>query len=194
MAEELKCDVCESVKDPEKFLIVVDMQYDFINGALANKDAEAIVPKIAEYIKNFDGHVILFTRDTHGKGYLNTQEGSKLPVEHCIKGTPGWCVHEDLRKAAEEWEASGKNRYVWYEDKGQFGKTNLLGYYAHEPEDEIQICGTCTDICVISNAIILKAENPETPLKVLKDLCAGLTPESHENALKAMAMCQIEVI
>jgi len=194
MTEELKCDVCEAVKDPEKILVVVDMQYDFIDGALANPAAEAIVPKIAEYIKAFDGDKIVFTRDTHNKDYLTTQEGRKLPVEHCIEGTPGWCVHEDLRKAAEEWGKAEKNRNVWYEDKKQFGETNLLGFYPHAPEDEIQICGTCTDICVISNAIILKAENPETPLKVLKDLCAGLTPESHENALKAMAMCQIEVI
>jgi len=192
--EEMKCDTCVAIKDPEKILVVVDMQYDFIDGALANPAAAAIVPKIAEYIKAFDGDEVVFTRDTHSKDYLTTQEGRKLPVEHCIEGTPGWCVHEDLRKAAEEWEKAEKNRYIWYKDKKQFGETNLLGYYAHSSDDEIQVCGTCTDICVISNAIILKAENPETPLKVLKDLCAGLTPESHENALKAMAMCQIEVI
>ena len=167
----------------KKALIVVDMQNDFIDGALGTKEAVAIVPAVCEKIKSFDGTVI-FTRDTHEENYLETQEGKNLPVKHCIRGTEGWQITSAL--------PVGDSLVV---DKPSFGSTELPNAVARLGElDEIELCGLCTDICVISNAMILKATFPEVQMVVDHACCAGVTPESHNNALEAMKMCQIKVI
>jgi len=167
----------------KKALIVVDMQNDFIDGALGTKEAVAIVPAVCEKIKSFDGTVI-FTRDTHEENYLETQEGKNLPVKHCIRGTEGWQITSAI--------PVGDSLVV---DKPSFGSTELPNAVARLGElDEIELCGLCTDICVISNAMILKAAFPEVQMVVDHACCAGVTPESHNNALEAMKMCQIKVI
>lgn len=170
-----------------KFLIVVDMQNDFIDGALGTKEAVAILPAVKAKIESFDGRVI-FTRDTHDSDYLTSQEGKNLPVEHCIKNTDGWQINSEL-------EALRKEEPV---DKPTFGSVALAqllkAYDNYEEEIEsITLIGLCTDICVISNAMIIKAFLPETPIIVDAACCAGVTPESHENALNAMAVCQIKI-
>ena len=169
-----------------KALIVVDMQKDFINGALGTKEAEVIVPAVAARIQaaRRDGEAILFTRDTHSKDYLNTQEGKNLPVAHCIYGTDGWQIDARLEV--------GDAAVI---DKPAFGSLELAARVAAIPElESVELIGLCTDICVISNAMILKARLPETPVLVRADCCAGVTPESHENALNAMKMCQIGIL
>lgn len=169
-----------------KALIVVDMQKDFIDGALGTKEAEVIVPAVAARIQaaRRDGEAILFTRDTHSKDYLNTQEGKNLPVAHCIYGTDGWQIDARLEV--------GDAAVI---DKPAFGSLELAARVAAIPElESVELIGLCTDICVISNAIILKARLPETPVFVRADCCAGVTPASHENALNAMKMCQIGIL
>lgn len=166
-----------------KFLIVVDMQVDFITGSLGSKLAEAIVPNVVEKVENYDGMVI-FTRDTHFADYLSTQEGRKLPVEHCIKDTAGWEICDELKPFV--------NKVV---DKITFGSVELpeiIKSYGEEIE-EIELCGLCTDICVISNAMILKAAFPEVKIKVDGNCCAGVSVESHNTALNARKSVQIEV-
>lgn len=166
-----------------KFLIVVDMQNDFISGSLGSKHAEAIVPNVVEKVKNYDGTVI-FTRDTHFADYLNTQEGCKLPVEHCIKDTSGWDICDDLKPYA--------NKVI---DKITFGSIelpNAIKKYG-EAIEEIELCGLCTDICVISNAMILKASFPETKIIIDSKCCAGVSVESHNTALEAMKAVQINI-
>ena len=167
-----------------KYLIVVDMQNDFIDGALGTKEAVAIVPKVKAKIESFDGKVI-FTRDTHSEDYLATQEGANLPVEHCIKGTDGWQIRDEL-------DALRKSEAV---DKPSFGSVELAEMLKNEKEDieSIELIGLCTDICVISNAMIIKAYFPETPIEIDASCCAGVTPESHNRALDAMAVCQIKI-
>lgn len=166
-----------------KTLVIVDMQNDFIDGALGTKEAEAIVPKVAmkllEYRKA--GAQVIFTRDTHQKDYLETQEGKNLPVEHCIEGTKGWQITEKLEVKPED-EVINKVTFghVW-------SKEMIKG-------EQIELVGLCTDICVISNALGLKAVLPEVPITVDASCCAGVTPTSHKNALEAMKMCQIHVI
>ena len=171
----------------QKVLVVVDMQNDFIDGALGTKEAVAIVPGVKEKIENFDG-VVLFTRDTHETYYLDTQEGKKLPVPHCIRDTEGWQIRSEL-------DALRKTEPI---DKETFGSTDLAGELTMIDEDEgigsITLVGLCTDICVISNAMLLKAFLPEVPIMVDSLCCAGVTPESHERALEAMKACQIEVL
>lgn len=170
-----------------KILIVVDMQNDFIDGALATPEAQGIVPNVISKIKGFDGE-ILFTRDTHLDNYLSTQEGKSLPVAHCIKGTHGWQIQSEI-------DALRKTEAI---DKFTFGSSTLFELLedenAKERIDEITLVGLCTDICVISNAIGIKAFLPETKIIVDSACCAGVTPQSHENALNAMKMCQIEII
>lgn len=165
----------------KKTLIVIDMQKDFIDGALGTKEAVAIVEnvkkKIAEYQEN--GDEIIFTRDTHQKDYLNTNEGRYLPVEHCIEGTEGWQIQQGL----EVPEAI-------YINKPTFGYLNWKEYNL----EEVEIIGLCTDICVVSNALIIKATYPEIKVTVDAGCCAGVTPESHTAALTTMKMCQVEVI
>lgn len=173
-----------------KILIVVDMQKDFINGVLGTREAAAIVPKVIDKIKHHDGPV-LYTRDTHTKEYLKTQEGTKLPVEHCIQGTPGWELQDEIRAIAE------KNGSLVI-NKGTFGSEALIeqlkAFSENERIEGIELVGLCTDICVISNALAIKTFLPETLIKVDAACCAGVTPESHQTALDAMKMCQIEIL
>ncbi len=172
-----------------KYLLVIDMQNDFIDGALGTKEAEKIVSNVEDYVKNFDGNVI-FTRDTHKEDYLETQEGKNLPVVHCIEGTNGWKIKECIQKVLEEKNTIGF-------DKPTFGSKELAEYLLEQhkkmPIEEIVLIGICTDICVISNAMLVKAFLPEVPVKVVEKCCAGVTVESHKNALEAMKMCQISV-
>lgn len=166
-----------------RFLIVVDMQVDFINGSLGSELATAIVPNVVEKVKNFEGKVI-FTRDTHFEDYMQTQEGRKLPVPHCIKDTDGWQICAELQSYVET-----------VIDKVTFGSVELpqlLKSYG-EAIDEIVLCGLCTDICVISNAMILKAAFPEVKVVVDAKCSAGVTVESHNTALDAMRAVQIEI-
>lgn len=172
-----------------KILIVVDMQNDFIDGVLGSPEAQAIVPNVKKKIEEYSDsyrNAIIFTRDTHHDDYLETQEGKKLPYPHCISGTHGWEIADGIYKEG------GK-----LVNKPTFGSTWLPKYiisnYQHRI-DSIEIIGLCTDICVISNAMILKANLPEVPIIVDSSCCAGVTPESHKNALEAMKMCQIEII
>lgn len=162
-----------------KYLIVVDMQNDFITGSLGSKMAEAILPRVVEKVKGFDGKVI-FTRDTHFADYLQTQEGKHLPVEHCIKDTHGWQICDALAPYVTE-----------VVDKVTFGSIELPRLLTDV--EEIELCGLCTDICVISNAMILKATFPETEIVVDSACCAGVSVESHNNALDAMKAVQITV-
>ena len=176
------------VTNMQNILIVVDMQNDFIDGALGTKEAVAIVPNVIETIKGFEG-TILYTKDTHFDDYMDTQEGKNLPVPHCIKGTDGWNLAEDI-------EAVKCPQDKVFE-KMTFGSKELGDYLQRlaieEDIEEITLVGLCTDICVISNALLVKAYLPEVPVAVLQYCCAGVTPESHKNALEAMKMCQIEV-
>lgn len=172
-----------------KLLVVVDMQNDFIDGALGSDEAVKIVDNVCEKINNFDGDIV-YTMDTHSKDYLSTSEGKKLPVEHCITGTDGWQLNCSVENALKKKGAYDK-RYM----KNTFGSIllaeDLSKAYALK---EITIIGLCTDICVISNALLLKAYMPEVKISVDGSCCAGVTPESHENALSAMKMCQIDII
>lgn len=169
-----------------KILAVIDMQNDFIDGALGTKEAVQIVERVKRKADQYlaAGDTVVYTRDSHTSEYLNTQEGKNLPVIHCVKGTAGW-------------EISDK---VYVEgchviDKPSFGSFELAEYVADMDEaEEIELIGLCTDICVISNAMILKAKLPEIPITVDASCCAGVTPESHENALAAMKMCQIRIV
>ena len=173
-------------------LVVVDMQKDFIDGSLGTKEAVAIVPDVVEKIRRFDGKVIA-TRDTHGEDYLESAEGRHLPVVHCVKDTPGWQINGEV---AEALRSRTEVRII---DKPTFGSVELGEYVKQlndtaEPVEKITLVGLCTDICVISNALLIKAFCPELPVRVDAACCAGVTPQSHENALKAMEMCQIDVI
>ena len=164
----------------KKTLIVIDMQKDFVDGSLGTAEAVAILEnvkkKIEEYKKNGDD--IIFTRDTHGENYLNTNEGKHLPVVHCVEGTPGWEIYEGLYVEGSE-----------IINKPSFGFTGW-GEYSFE---EVELIGLCTDICVISNALIIKALFPEIRVSVDSSCCAGVTPEKHEAALETMRSCQVEV-
>ena len=168
-----------------KVLVVVDMQNDFITGALGTSEAVSIVPKVVDKIKNWSGKLYL-TQDTHDSAYLSTQEGSNLPVEHCIKDTVGWELHPVIREACGSAPAFLKSA---------FGSTDLVAAVSKLSEvqeiEEIQLVGVCTDICVISNAMLLKSFFPEVPITVDASCCAGVTPKSHQQALEAMKMCQI---
>lgn len=170
----------------QDILIVVDMQNDFIDGALGTAEAEAIVPKAAEKIRSFSGKV-LFTRDTHEENYMDTQEGKNLPVPHCIRGTQGWQISSRLMEFCKDEPIN----------KETFGSVELGSVLkaAHQenPIETITFIGLCTDICVISNAMLVKAFLPEVKLIVDASCCAGVTPESHKNALEAMKVCQIEI-
>lgn len=166
-----------------KILVVVDMQNDFIDGALGTPEAVSIVPYVKEVVEQFEGKVF-FTRDTHFEDYPDTQEGKNLPVPHCIKGTKGWEICPAL-------EALRKTEAI---DKLTFGAKELVKVLEQEDAEEICFVGLCTDICVISNVMLVKAFYPEIPLTVDAKGCAGVTPQSHLNALEAMKMCQVKVI
>lgn len=168
-----------------KVLVVVDMQNDFIYGALGTSEAVAIVDNIAAKIADAraEGVAVWFTRDTHEADYLQTQEGRKLPVEHCIRGTFGWEISSKLDVADSP-----------VIDKPTFGSVELMEKMAEtDGLESVELIGLCTDICVISNAMLIKARLPEVAVKVDGRCCAGVTPASHANALSAMKMCQIEV-
>ena len=170
----------------KNILAVIDMQNDFIDGALGTKEAEAIVENVAAQIRGFEGEVV-YTRDTHFEGYLDTQEGKKLPVPHCIKNTAGWQIREQVRQAC-----AGEAKIF---DKPAFGSVELAAYLKNMPDLEcVTLIGLCTDICVISNALVIKAFLPEVTVRVDAGCCAGVTPESHRNALEAMKLCQVEVV
>ena len=168
-----------------KLLVVIDMQNDFIDGSLGTREAVQIVANVKDKIRNSlkNGGHIVYTRDTHTDSYLHTQEGHRLPIIHCVKSTSGWDIANGL--------------YVegcHVVDKPSFGSLELAEYVAQlQDVEEIELIGLCTDICVISNAMILKARLPEIPISVDASCCAGTTPQGHQNALSAMKMCQIVI-
>ena len=169
-----------------KLLVVIDIQNDFIDGALGTAEAVAIVDNVKEKIRGYAPEDIFVTMDTHGPEYLSTQEGRYLPVEHCIKGTDGWQLRSDIAELLE-----GAKVY----EKPTFGSVALardIAEIAALEETEIELVGLCTDICVVSNALLLKAAMPEVKISVDPECCAGVTPESHECALLTMQMCQIQ--
>lgn len=168
----------------KKLLIVVDMQNDFITGALGSAFAEAVVSNVRAEIARFkaEGGEIVYTRDTHAQNYLSTQEGKRLPVEHCIKGGHGWQIVEGLYDGGKIF------------DKPTFGSLSLGEYVRAGGYEEAELIGVCTDICVISNALLLKAYCPEMRVTVKADCCAGVTQENHETALAAMRACQVDII
>ena len=169
-----------------KLLVVVDMQNDFVTDALGTAEAVAIVPhvkdKVAQAVR--EGTQVIFTRDTHEEDYLSTREGRHLPVPHCIRGTKGWEIIPELAEFLEGC------RII---DKPTFGSTELAQLVVQEGYDDLELIGLCTDICVISNAMLIKAALPEAEVSVDSSCCAGVTPASHANALEAMKMCQITV-
>ena len=168
----------------KKVLIVVDMQKDFIDGALGTAEAVAIVPHVISKIKEYEanGDVIIYTKDTHFENYLSTREGANLPVEHCIKGTPGHEIPADILRSHE---------LVF--EKLTFGSVELADYLHTLAFDAVELIGLCTDICVVSNALLIKAHFPECEVRVDPKCCAGVTPETHNAAITTMRMCQIKV-
>lgn len=174
----------------KRYLVVVDMQNDFVDGALGTPEAASIVERCAEAARSFDGEVV-FTQDTHGPDYLATQEGRNLPVEHCIKGTDGWRLVEALAEAQRERDAR-----VF--EKGAFGSWELAEHlrrvHESDPIESVELVGLCTDICVVSNALLIKAALPEVPVSVDASCCAGVTPASHEAALATMRSCQVDIL
>ena len=175
----------------KKYLIVVDMQHDFIDGALGTPEAREIVNRAADYIRERkkQGYQVIATLDTHEENYLESREGQKLPVPHCIRGTCGWELHPAIARAVEG------GRLL---EKPTFGSVKLPEMVSEEVSENdpltIELIGLCTDICVVSNAMLLKARFPEAEIAVKADCCAGVTPEKHRAALETMASCQISII
>lgn len=169
-------------------LVVVDMQNDFIDGALGTPEAVAIVENVKARIREYDPADIFVTMDTHAPNYLETQEGRNLPVEHCIKGTEGWRIRSDIAALLPDWHIYEKPTF------GSVALAKDIADIAANEDIEIEVLGLCTDICVVSNALLLKAYMPEVKISVDPSCCAGVTPESHEAALKTMQMCQIGVL
>ncbi len=172
----------------KKILVVVDMQKDFVDGALGSKEAVAIVPNVVNKIKNFEGDIFV-TYDTHFENYMDTNEGKNLPVPHCIKGTEGWELNRDVMDALNDKEYTTVEKITF----GSVDLPGLVGKVAGDKAFTVELIGLCTDICVVSNALLLKANFPEMNIAVDATCCAGVTPESHEAALTTMKMCQIEV-
>lgn len=173
----------------KRFLVVVDMQKDFVDGALGSGDAVAIVPSVVEKIKSFDGEIFI-TLDTHFDNYPETSEGRKLPVPHCIKGTEGWQLDKNVTCALSDREYTAVEKPTF----GSLELPRLIEASADGDDFSIEIIGLCTDICVVSNALVLKANFPEIPISVDSACCAGVTPQAHEAALATMRSCQIDVI
>ena len=199
-----------------KALIIVDMQNDFIDGALGTKEAASIVSNVVKRIETSKDELIIFTQDTHQEDYLATPEGKKLPIPHCIQGTNGWQIHNDIKaawlnkKGTPAIPGVPENTFI----KSVFGSTDLVDFLkantATEPTDkptsassptsahynitEIELLGVCTDICVISNAIMIKNALPHINITVNANCCAGVTPQSHNEALNTMKMCHIDVL
>ncbi|MBQ3932040.1 MAG: cysteine hydrolase [Firmicutes bacterium] len=170
----------------KKLLIVIDMQNDFIDGSLGTKEAEAIVPAVKAKIASYPPKDVIATMDTHGPDYLKTQEGRNLPVEHCIKGTDGWKIRPDIAELLD--------KAIIYE-KPTFGCEKLAADLKNvKGLKEVEMIGLCTDICVVSNALLIKAALPEIRISVDSACCAGVTPEKHLAALETMRSCQIEVV
>lgn len=172
----------------KKILVVVDMQKDFVSGVLGTKEAQSIVSNVADKIKAFDGEIFV-TYDTHFENYLETSEGKLLPVPHCIKGTDGWKLDEKVEKAL------GNKKYTSVE-KLTFGSVELpklIKKTVGEDKFMVELIGVCTDICVVSNALILKANYPEAEISVDSKCCAGVTPKLHNSAIATMRSCQIIV-
>lgn len=171
----------------KKAVVVVDMQNDFIDGSLGSKEAQEMLPRLKDKLQKVvenDEVGLIFTMDTHSENYLSTQEGQNLPVEHCIKGTHGWEITDELTNFVKQAKA--------VVEKPAFGSMDVIKWLSGV--DEVELVGLCTDICVISNALLIKAAYPEAVVSVDSACCAGVTPESHKNALEAMKMCQIKVL
>ena len=180
--------IAEGNDHMKHFLVMVDMQKDFVDGSLGTKEAEAIVPAVADKIRSFEGDIFV-TYDTHFEDYLESAEGKKLPVPHCIYGTPGWQLTETLEELMEDTPHYKVQKYT-------FGSTtlpHLMTEVADGDDFSIELIGLCTDICVVSTALILKAFFPEATISVDSACCAGVTPELHEAALRTMQSCQIDV-
>ena len=190
------------------FLVVIDAQNDFIEGNLGTKEAQQVVPKIVQRIQQSQSEIILFTKDTHYTDYLQTSEGINLPIEHCIINTEGWHINKEIRRA---WKNntntivlnSNANRGLDINNtiqKPTFGSIALMGVYSQlmspngGKDDTVELCGFCTDVCVITNALMAKSLLPEANIIVNSQLCAGTTPEKHEMALEIMKACQIKVV
>lgn len=172
-----------------KVLVVVDMQKDFVDGALGSNEAVAIVDNVVNKINEFDGEIIV-TYDTHQENYMETREGKYLPVPHCIENTDGWQLNNKVANAL------GNKKEITIIHKPTFGSTELVKLFSYEDEKDVEVTliGLCTDICVVSNAMLLKANYPEMNIVVDVSCCAGVTVESHNAALTTMKMCQIDVI
>ena len=181
-----------------KVLIIIDMQNDFLTGTLGTAEAQGIISNVIKRINESKDDMIIFTQDTHHDNYLTTPEGIKLPVEHCIKGTHGWEIHEEILNAWKE----NKNTIIIPDIKNNsfkkpiFGSTDLVKFLEGMKEKigEIELIGVCTDICVVSNAIMIKNTLPDIRIVVDARCCAGVTPQSHREALNIMRMCQIDVL
>ena len=171
----------------KKALVVIDMQNDFVTGTLGTKEAQAIVPNVVAKIEKClaEKYDLYFTRDTHHENYLHTQEGENLPIAHCVEGTDGWKIIPELKKYEKLAEIECNK-----ETFGSVALSKRLGF----DYDEIELIGVCTDICVVSNALLIKAFDPEVPIVVDATCCAGVTPEKHESALETMRSCQVNVI
>lgn len=168
-----------------KVIVVIDMQNDFIDGALGTKEAQAMLPNLVAKLEREKDALLIFTQDTHSKNYMETQEGRNLPVLHCIKPEKGWEIAPSLQPFVKKAAA--------VIEKPAFGSLELPKAVAKLQPDEVELVGLCTDICVISNAMILKTAFPELPVAVDASCCAGVTPASHDNALQAMKMCQVDI-
>lgn len=168
-----------------KVIVVIDMQNDFIDGALGTKEAQVMLPHLVAKLEREKDALLIFTQDTHSKNYMETQEGRNLPVLHCIKPEKGWEIAPSLQPFVKKAAA--------VIEKPAFGSLELPKAVAKLQPDEVELVGLCTDICVISNAMILKTAFPELPVAVDASCCAGVTPASHDNALQAMKMCQVDI-
>lgn len=191
--------------EKKKILVVIDCQNDFITGSLRNEDAIKAVPNIVKKIDEFNGDYILVTMDTHSEDYLETNEGKKLPVVHCVQYTEGWQINKDIQDAISRAEGRNDGNKVIYFEKPTFGSVALAEFFEmdnkfteemdKDAELEIEFVGFCSDICVVSNALMVKAVTyNKANITVFKNCCAGVTPESHNAALQTMQMCQINVV
>lgn len=185
--------------ETKKILVVIDCQNDFITGSLRNEEAIKAVPNIVEKINNFEGNYIFVTMDTHDENYLESKEGKKLPVVHCVKGTDGWRLPENVKRALLDFEHKAEENNVMFFHKPTFGSVFMQNFLemdeAFDCNLEIEFVGFCTDICVVSNVLLLKAAlYDRCEITVDASCCAGVTPESHNAALTTMKMCQINVI
>lgn len=185
-----------------KVLVLVDLQNDFIDGSLGSAEAQAIVPKVVEKLNNIDkaNTLVLFTKDTHYDDYLDTFEGSRLPVKHCIENTPGWSIKKEISSVVDNMRGvltySSKTIRCSRVYKNTFGSDDLRDFFVKYKDeiDEVEFCGLCTDICVISNVLMARQTMPDKVITVDASCCAGVTPEKHMAALEVMKSCQIDVI